>query len=80
MAQCTNCGYKWKAKHIWKLGMAKDGKNCPYCGARQYVSFKNGGFLMGLGYLSGTIGFLLIVLFPYYVRLSNRKDKKLYGE
>jgi len=35
---------------------------------------------MGLGYVSGTIGLLLIVLFPYYIRLSNRKDKELYGE
>lgn len=80
VAHCTNCGVKWKAKDIWKLGAAKDGKNCPSCGARQYVSFKNGGFLMGLGYVSGTIGLLLIVLFPYYIRLSNQKDKELYGE
>ncbi|RAZ67084.1 hypothetical protein [Planococcus maitriensis] len=80
MARCTNCGSKWKAKDIWKLGAAKDGKNCPSCGTRQYVSFKNGGFLMGLGYVSGTIGLLLIVLFPYYIHLSNRKEKELYGE
>lgn len=59
--------------------MAKDGKTCATCGERQYVSFKNGGFLMGLGYMSGTIGLLLIVLFPYYIRLSKQKEKELYG-
>ena len=35
---------------------------------------------MGLGYMSGTIGLLLIVLFPYYIRLSKQKEKELYGE
>ncbi|MGX7594408.1 hypothetical protein ACWNS2_04155 [Planococcus plakortidis] len=80
MAYCANCGTEWKVKDIWKLGVSKDGKNCPSCDARQYVSFNNGGFLMGLGYVSGTIGLLLIVLFPYYIRLSNQKDKELYGE
>lgn len=76
MTRCTNCGYKWKAKDIWKLGMAKDGKNCPDCGTKQYPSFKDQGLLVGLGYLSGTVGLLLIVLFPYYVRLSDRDENE----
>lgn len=80
MAHCTNCGAKWKVEGIWKLGVAKDGKNCLSCGARQYASFNNGGFLMGLGYMSGTIGLLLIVLFPFYIRLSSRKEEELYGK
>lgn len=32
---------------------------------------------MGLGYVSGLAAILLIVLFPYYVRLSARKEDSL---
>jgi DNA-directed RNA polymerase subunit RPC12/RpoP len=77
MAKCTSCGHAWKAIDIWKLGVAKDGKNCPYCGMKYYPSFKDEGFLVGLGYISGLAALLLIVLFPYYVRLSARKEDSM---
>lgn len=32
---------------------------------------------MGLGYLSGVVGLLLIVLFPVYINLSDKKRKSL---
>lgn len=73
MTNCTNCGRDWKATDIWKLGVAKDGKKCPHCRTKQYPSFKDEGFLVGLGYVSGLAAILSIVLFPYYVRLSARK-------
>lgn len=74
MAHCTNCHYKWKAKEIWKLGLSNDGKKCPNCQTKQYVSFKDGGILMGLGYLSGIVGLLVIILFPFYIKLSDKKE------
>lgn len=77
MAHCTNCTYKWKAKDIWKLGLSKDGKKCPNCQTTQYVSFKDGGVLMGLGYLSGIVGLLLIVFFPFYIKLSDKQESLL---
>ena len=77
MAHCTNCNFKWKAKHIWKLGFSKDGKQCPNCQAQQFVSYKDGGFLMGLGYLSGIVGLLLILFFPLYIRLSDKNETML---
>ena len=77
MTRCTNCKYKWKAKDVWKLGFSKNGKECPNCKARQYVSFKDGGFLMGLGYLSGAVGLLLIILFPFYINLSDKDEMSI---
>ena len=77
MSRCTSCNYKWKAKDIWQLGISKNGKECPNCKTKQYVSFKDGGFLMGLGYLSGTVGLLLIIFFPFYIKLSNKNEISL---
>ena len=34
---------------------------------KQFVSFKDRGFLLGLGYLSGTIGIIIIILFPFFI-------------
>lgn len=77
MARCTNCNHKWKAKDIWKLGISKNGKECPTCKTQQYVSFQNGGLLMGLGYLSGVVGLLLIIFFPFYIKLSDTNEAPL---
>ena len=77
MSRCTNCTYKWKAKDVWKLGFSKNGKECPNCHARQYASFKDGGFLIGLGYLSGIVGVLIIILFPLYINLSDKDEMSL---
>lgn len=77
MPRCTNCNYKWKAKDIWKLGFSKNGKECPSCKTKQYVSFKDGGFLMSLGYLSGVVGLLLIIFLPFYIKLSDKDEMSL---
>ncbi|GGP09102.1 hypothetical protein [Oceanobacillus neutriphilus] len=61
MARCTNCNYKWKTKDVWLLGFTKKGKVCPVCNTRQFLAFKDRGFLLGLGYLSGTIAILIII-------------------
>lgn len=74
MASCTNCHSKWSTKDVWKLGFSKYGKQCANCHTKQYVSFKNGGFLMALGYVSGIIGLLLIIFFPFYITLSDRDE------
>lgn len=77
MARCTNCKYKWKAKDFWKLGLSKDGKRCPNCQATKYVSFKDGGVWIGLGYLSGVVGLLLILFFPFYIKLTDKQESLL---
>ncbi|WP_455661304.1 hypothetical protein, partial [Pradoshia sp.] len=64
MARCSNCNYKWSMKDVWSLGFIKRGKVCPSCKAKQFASFKDRGFLLGLGYLSGTIGIIIIIFFP----------------
>ncbi|MFC4713568.1 hypothetical protein [Planococcus dechangensis] len=74
MANCTSCGRDWKATDIWKLGVAKDGKNCPHCRTEQYPSFKDESFFVGLGYVSCLAAILLIVRVLYYVRLNARKE------
>ena len=77
MARCSNCHNKWKLKDVWLLGFSKKGRVCPYCKARQFPSFKDRGFLLGLGYLSGTIGIILIIFFPFIIQLSNQ-DETIY--
>lgn len=77
MASCTHCHYKWKAKNVWLLGFSKKGKACPNCQTKQFVSFNESGFLMGLGYLSSTVAIILIIFFPYFIKLSN-KDETIF--
>ena len=74
MARCTNCNYKWKTKDVWLLGFSKKGKDCPNCKTKQFISFKDRCPLIGLGYLSGTIGILLIIFFPLFFKLSDRDE------
>jgi len=74
MARCSNCNYKWKTKDVWLLGFTKKGKTCPSCNAKQFASFKDRGFLLGLGYLSGTIGIIIIIFFPFIIKLSNQDE------
>ncbi len=74
MARCSNCNYKWRTKDVWLLGFTKKGNLCPSCKAKQFVSFKDRGFLLGLGYLSGTIGIIIIILFPFFIKLSNQDE------
>ena len=77
MARCSNCNYKWKTKDVWLLGFTKKGKTCPGCNAKQFASFKDRGFLLGLGYLSGTIGIIIIIFFPFIIKLSSQ-DETIY--
>lgn len=74
LARCTHCNFKWKVKDIWSLGFTKEGKDCPSCKNKQYVSFKDRGFILGLGYLSGTIAILIIIFFPFFIKLSNQDE------
>ena len=74
MARCTNCNYKWNTKNVWLLGFSKKGKECPNCNTKQFVSFKDKGLILGLGYISGTIGLLLIIFFPFFIKLSDKDE------
>ena len=77
MARCTNCNYKWNTKNVWLLGFSKKGKECPNCNTKQFVSFKDKGLILSLGYISGVIGLLLIIFFPFFIKLSD-KDETLF--
>lgn len=74
MARCTNCNEKWSTKDVWLLGFTENGKVCPNCNARQFLSFKDRGLLLGLGYLSGTIAILIIISFPFLLQLSDKDE------
>lgn len=72
MARCTICDYKWKAKEVLSLGFSKNGKNCPKCGHKQYISAETQR-MFTLGYLS----LLLVPFFLYRIKLSD-KDEPLW--
>jgi hypothetical protein len=72
VARCTKCNFKWKGKDIWALGFSKKGKDCPGCGARQYIS-SGTQRIFTLGYLS----LVFIVIFPFVIKLSD-KDEPLW--
>lgn len=69
MARCANCSYKWKFKDVIAAGFSKDGKSCPNCVEKQYVS-KTTQNIISLGSLS----FLLAIIFPFLIKLSSKKD------
>lgn len=77
MARCTNCNYKWKLKGIWSIGFSKNGKKCPNCNKRQFISFKNENPLIGLGYLNGIIALFIIIFCPFFVKLTENKDETI---
>lgn len=64
MARCTNCHSKWKATDVWKLGLSKNGKDCPNCKTRQYVSLKNGGGFEGSWILERSCRFIADCIVP----------------
>lgn len=72
MAYCTYCHYKWKVKEVISLGFSREGKDCPTCGKKQYISLKTQN-LLTLGYLS--LLFLPFILFK--IKLSD-KENNLY--
>jgi len=74
VAHCTNCNYKWRTKDVWLLGFTKKGKVCQNCNAKQFLSFKDRGLLLGLGSLSGIIAMLIIIIFPYLLKLSDKDE------
>ncbi|MDQ0214447.1 CXXC-20-CXXC protein [Oikeobacillus pervagus] len=69
MAHCTNCHIKWSVKEIWSLGFSKNGKNCPNCGHKQYISSETQR-IFTLGYVS----LLFIIIFPFFIKLSNEDE------
>lgn len=72
MARCTNCNYKWKVKEVLSLGFSKNGKNCPNCGHRQYISIGTQK-LFALGYLS----LIFVPFLLFRIKLSD-KDERLF--
>ncbi|PFH90726.1 hypothetical protein [Bacillus sp. AFS088145] len=75
MAHCNNCNYKWKAKDIWQLGFTKKGKECPNCRTKQFATFKDKEVILGLGYLSWIFVILIIIFFPFVIKLSYKEEK-----
>ncbi|MBO1579967.1 hypothetical protein [Bacillus sp. XF8] len=63
MTRCTNCKTKWKANDVWSLLMQNDGKDCPYCYGRQYLSDDTFEF--------GAHALPFLFLFPFFVELSD---------
>ena len=69
MTHCTNCNYKWKAKEVLMLGFSKNGKDCPNCGKKQYISLKTQK-LLTLGYIS----FIFIPFLLFRIKLSDEEE------
>lgn len=72
MPRCTNCNYKWKIKEVLSLGFSKNGKDCPNCGQRQFISIGTQKLL--------TLGYLSLIFIPFLlfrIKLSD-KDERLF--
>lgn len=72
MVKCTNCNYKWKAKDVRAVGFSKNGKECPNCGEKQYISSKTKR-MFTLGWLS----LVFIIIFPFIIKLSSKDEPLL---
>ncbi len=77
MAHCNNCNYKWKTKDVWQLGYTKKGKECPSCRVKKFASFKDREVILGLVSLSWTFAILIIIFFPFIIKLSD-KDETIF--
>lgn len=67
--RCTNCNYRWKAKEVLSLGFSKNGKACPHCGQKQYISAETQRFL--------TLGYLSLIFVPFiifHIKLSDKNE------
>lgn len=69
MPRCTNCQHKWKVKELLALGLSKNGKDCPNCKQKQYVSGETQK-LFTLGWLS----LLFIPIIVFQIKLSAKKE------
>lgn len=72
MPRCTNCNYKWKIKEVLSLGFSKNGKDCPNCVQRQFISIGTQKLL--------TLGYLSLIFIPFLlfrIKLSD-KDERLF--
>lgn len=72
MPHCTYCHYKWKVKEVLSLGFSNDGKACPNCGKKQYLSTETQK-LFTLGYLS----LIFVPFLLFRIKLSD-KDERLF--
>lgn len=66
MTRCTNCKTRWKAKDVWSLYFQNDGKDCPYCYQRQYLSSET------FRFSSDILALLFLFLVPFFVELSDK--------
>ena len=69
MARCTKCKYKWSVKDVMAVGFSKEGKECPNCNEKQYISSTTQN-IMNLGYLS----LIFVIIFPFLIKLSDKKE------
>ncbi|WP_215084472.1 hypothetical protein [Exiguobacterium sp. s78] len=71
MARCTNCQYKFSTKEVLAVSVAihGEGKTCPNCGVKQYMSRKSQFYL-----LLGNISLLFVLFLPFLIRLSGREE------
>ena len=66
VTRCTNCKARWNAKDVWSLYFQNDGKDCPYCYEKQYLSSET------FRFSSDVLGLFFLFIFPFFVELSNK--------
>lgn len=64
---CTNCNYKWKVKEVFSLGFSKNGKDCPNCDHKQYISAQTQRMF--------TLGYLSLIFVPFLIFRIKLSDK-----
>lgn len=69
MARCTKCNHKWSLKNVMSLAFSKDGKECPACKEKQYISSTTQN-IMSFAYWS----VIIVILLPFIIKLSDKKE------
>ncbi|WP_193749001.1 hypothetical protein [Exiguobacterium indicum] len=71
MARCTVCHQSWSARTIYRLIWSAHGLPCPHCQNPQHLHMEHQGHFLRIGYLIPWLTFLLILVCPWYAKLSH---------
>lgn len=77
MARCTNCNFKWKARHIWMLNLSKDGKPCKNCGIKQYIHVQEEVTFSDFFYYVDLIPIVSFIFSPLHVQLTDQPHDEM---
>ena len=63
MPSCQTCVHKWSFRDTFKLSLTSNGKKCPNCGEKQYISKKSRYKISTMSVVPVMLGFFVGILF-----------------